>query len=140
VYSKVTTTYHGVHDQARREWLRAWGKERDSPRHWFTIQSQSRGYYQAAIPEGKEAWKLFLENATPFDVYCFFVECYAGYCFSTSKFTTIKEVAELLPHCLNEASERGEIKLDDIKWMPGYRAMEWKSANDYAPVQKEVKR
>jgi hypothetical protein len=105
-YSKATLVYCGPHDSARRIWLRNWGKERHYPKEYFTLYSRSSGYYQACLPEGLEWWNSFLDKQAPFEIYCLFASCYAS-----STCASGQERMELLPHCLNDASQRGEIHL-----------------------------
>lgn len=108
-YSRANLIFHGWHDNARRAWLAEWGQEHGYPKEWLSIQSKSSGWYQVCVPKGEEAWKTFLEDGTPFDVYCLFLT-YSYMC------SDLDKKMRYLPDHLNDAVERGEIGPSDIAW------------------------
>lgn len=107
IYSRETLRFQGPHDQARRAYLRTFGRERGYQAFWFTLHGSRSGYYQAGVPAGEEGWTHFLERAVQFDIYCAFIAAYAP---------------GQLEHFLEDAAARGEIKLGmdmGLTWTPG---------------------
>jgi hypothetical protein len=95
-YSRASLKYRGEHDQARRAWLALWAQEQGHPERRFTLHGKHSGYYKAAVPQGEDGWKHFLERAVQFDIYCAFVSVF------TPQIT--------LEHYLTDAAARGEIR------------------------------
>lgn len=84
------------YDEKRRSWLREWAQARNYALRWCTMWGKYSGYYQTSVPAGAESWEHFLENATYYDIYCFFVGVFTA--------------GVPLSQYLEDAARRGEVK------------------------------
>ncbi len=101
-YSRATLKRQGPHDQGRRDFLRAYSKERNYQAFSYIVHRRTYwgecAYDGHRTPEGEEEWTRFLSQATQYDIYCVFIAAYAP---------------GQLAHYLEDAARRGEIKLED---------------------------
>jgi hypothetical protein len=75
VFSLANIAYKGIHDRARRVWLRIWAETHDCPKRYL-MYSEYAGYYQGdPWPVSKERLLSSIKNGREFQIYCLFLHC-----------------------------------------------------------------
>jgi hypothetical protein len=75
VFSLANIAYKGIHDRARRVWLRIWAETHDCPKRYL-MYSEYAGYYQGEPwPVSKERLLSSIKNGSEFQIYCLFLHC-----------------------------------------------------------------